>query len=133
MTFRSLSLSALLAASVSLPAAAEDVTLRYLASHGGLNAHELAQELGYFEGAGVAVENVGYASGGPESLIALAGGSVDVGSAATSAVLNSIVGGNDFVAAYATNGINEEAQSIFYVLEDSPIRSLATSRGRRSR
>lgn len=28
----------------STPAQTEDVTLRYLANHGGLNAHELAEE-----------------------------------------------------------------------------------------
>lgn len=109
---------------LSTAAHAEDVTLRYLASHGGLNAHELAEELGYFEGTGITLENVGYATGGPESLMALAGGSVEIGSAATSAVLNSIIGGNDFVAAYPTQGINDEVQSIFYVLEDSPIQGV---------
>lgn len=118
------------ATALTAPAWAEDVTLRYLASHGGVNAHELAQELGYFEGTGITVENIGYASGGPESLIALAGGSVDIGSAATSAVLNSIIGGNDFIAAYPTNGINAQVQSIFYVLEDSPIQTIADLEGR---
>ena len=77
-----------------------DVTIRYLASQGRLNAHELAAELGYFEGTGITLENVGYAQGGPASLVALAGGSVELGSAATAAVLNSIAAGNDFVAAY---------------------------------
>ncbi|WP_231559051.1 ABC transporter substrate-binding protein [Paracoccus sp. PAMC 22219] len=56
--------------------------------------------------------------------MALAGGSVEIGSAATSAVLNSIIGGNDFVAAYPTQGINDQVQSIFYVLEDSPIQGV---------
>ena len=109
---------------LSTAAQAEDVTMRYLASHGGLSAHELAWELGWFEGTGITLENVGYASGGPESLMALAGGSVEIGSAATSAVLNAIIGGNDFVAAYPTQGINDEVQSIFYVLEDSPIQGI---------
>lgn len=113
-----------LAVLLSTAAHAEDVTLRYLGSHGGLNAHELAWELGYYEGTGITLENIGYATGGPESLMALAGGSVEIGSAATSAVLNSIIGGNDFVAAYPTQGINNEVQSIFYVLEDSPIRGI---------
>ena len=119
-----------LALLLSGAAQAEEVTLRYLASHGGLSAHELAQELGYFDGTGITLENVGYASGGPESLMALAGGSVEIGSAATSAVLNSILGGNDFVAAYPTQGINDQVQSIFYVLEDSPIRGIADLPGR---
>ena len=117
-------ISLALSTTLTAPAWAEDVTLRYLASHGGIAAHELAQELGYFDGTGVTVETVGYASGGPESLMALAGGSIEIGSAATAAVLNSIIGGNDFVAAYPTNGINDQVQSIFYVLEDSPIQSV---------
>lgn len=101
-----------------------DVTIRYLASHGSPSAHEIAAELGYFDGTGITLENVGYSTGGPESLMALAGGSVELGSAATAAVLNSIAGGNDFVAAFPSNGINDEVKSIFYVLEDSPIQSI---------
>lgn len=109
---------------LSLTPAWADVNIRYLASQGGLSAHELAAELGYFDGTGITLENVGYAQGGPASLVALAGGSVELGSAATAAVLNSIAAGNDFVAAYPSNGINDEAQSIFFVLEDSPIKTI---------
>lgn len=121
-TFRTLALSTALGLTLS-PAWA-DVTLRYLSSQGGLSAFELADELGYFEGTGITFKNVGYAQGGPASIVALAGGSVEIGSAATAAVLNTIAAGNDFVAAYPSNGINDEAQSIFYVLEDSPIQSI---------
>lgn len=110
--------------------AAEEVKFRYLASQGGLSAHEFAAELGYFDGTGITIENVGYATGGPASLIALASGDVEIGSAATSAVLNSIIGGNDFVAAYPSNGINDEVQSIFYVLEDSSIRDIKDIAGK---
>lgn len=133
MTFhsRKLALSAALAIALSGSAfAAEEVKFRYLASQGGLSAHEFAAELGYFDGTGITIENVGYATGGPASLIALASGDVEIGSAATSAVLNSIIGGNDFVAAYPSNGINDEVQSIFYVLEDSPIRGIKDIAGK---
>lgn len=109
---------------------AEEVTLRYLTEHGGVSAHELARELGYFDNTGITFENVGYAGGGPESLFALASGSVDIGSAATPAVINSIASGNDFVAAYPTNGINDETQSIFHTLEDSPIKSVKDLAGK---
>jgi ABC-type nitrate/sulfonate/bicarbonate transport system substrate-binding protein len=122
ITLRTLALTTALGLTIS-PACA-DVTIRYLASQGGLNAHELAAELGYFDGTGITLENIGYAQGGPASLVALSGGSVELGSAATAAVLNSIAAGNDFVAAYPSNGINDEAQSIFYVLEDSPIKTI---------
>ncbi len=125
MTFlRSLTLGTALASGLAAGASAEDVTIRYLTSQGGLSAHELASELGYFDGTGITFDNLGYASGGPETLMGLAGGSLDLASAATPAVLNSIAGGNDFVIAYATNGINDDVQSIFYVLDDSPIQSI---------
>lgn len=133
MTFhsRKLLLSAALSLALSGTAfAAEEVKFRYLASQGGLSAYELAAELGYFKDTGITIENVGYATGGPASLIALASGDVEIGSAATSAVLNSIIGGNDFVAAYPSNGINDEVQSIFYVLEDSPIREIKDIAGK---
>ena len=114
----------LLTVTLSTPAlSADTVTFRYLASQGGVSPHELAEELGYFKDLGIQLENVGYAQGGPASLFALAAGSVDLGSAATAAVINSIAGGNDFVAAYPSNGINDQVQSVFYVLEDSPIKS----------
>ncbi|MFP5076438.1 ABC transporter substrate-binding protein [Rhizobium sp. YIM 134829] len=114
----------------SIAQAADSVTLRYLASQGGLSAYELAEELGYFKDTGVKIENVGYAAGGPASLIALASGDVEIGSAATSAVLNSIAGGNDFVAAYPSNGINKEVQSIYYVLDNSPIKTIKDLAGK---
>ncbi|WP_438750059.1 ABC transporter substrate-binding protein [Pararhizobium sp. O133] len=133
MTFhpRHLLLSAAIAVGLAAPAAAADeVKLRFLASQGGLSAHELAAELGYFDGTGVTLENIGYAAGGPASLIALASGDVEIGSAASAAVLNSIIGGNDFVAAYPSNGINSDVQSIFYVLEDSPIKDIKDIAGK---
>jgi ABC-type nitrate/sulfonate/bicarbonate transport system substrate-binding protein len=120
---RTLTLAAMLSGSAHL-ALAEAVTLRYLPSRGGLAPHELAAELGYYDAAGLTLENLGYASGGPETLLALAGGSADIGSAATPAVINAIAGGNAFVAVYPTNGINDTVQSIFYVTEASPIRSI---------
>lgn len=135
---RSLGLGAVLALGLSaagLPSFAlaqspEAVKFRYLASQGGVSPHELAYELGYYKDLGVELENVGYAQGGPASLFALAAGSVDLGSAATSAVINSIAGGNDFVAAYPSNGIDDQVQSVFYVLEDSPIKSIADIAGK---
>lgn len=127
---RKLLLSAAILFGLTGAASAEDVKLRYLASQGGLAAHELAAKLGYFDGTGVTVETVGYAQGGPASLFALASGDVEIGSAATAAVLNSIIGGNDFVAAYPSNGINNEVQSVFYVLDDSPIKGIKDIAGK---
>ena len=136
--FRTLSISTLVAGSLfaaGLPGTAfaqspETVKIRYLSSQGSISPHELANELGYFNGLGIEFENVGYAQGGPASLFALASGDVELGSAATAAVLNSIAGGNDFVAAYASNGINKTTESIFYTLEGSPIKSIKDLAGK---
>ena len=113
-----------------LAASPEPVEIRYLASQGSLSAHELANALGFFEGTGITFKNIGYAQGGPASLFALASGDVELGSAATSAVINSIASGNDFVAAYPSNGINKTTESIFYSLEGSPIRSIKDLAGK---
>ncbi|MGV3550006.1 ABC transporter substrate-binding protein [Rhizobium sp.] len=115
---------------VAFAAEPESVEIRFLASQGGLAAHELADALGYFKGTGITLKNVGYAQGGPASLFALASGDVELGSAATAAVLNSIAGGNDFVAAYPSNGINKGTESIFYSLEGSPIKSIKDLAGK---
>ena len=128
--FRTLLISTALGTSLAGAASAGDVTLRYLANHGSVAPHELAQELGLYDGTGVTTETTGFATGGPESLFALATGGVDIGSAATPAVINSIAGGNDFVAAYPTNGIGTEVQSIFMVLDGSPVRSIPDIAGK---
>ena len=117
-------------ASATFAAEPEQVTIRFLASQGGLAAHELADALGYFKDTGITLKDVGYAQGGPASLFALASGNVELGGAATAAVLNSIAGGNDFVAAYASNGINKTTESIFYSLDGSPIKSIKDLAGK---
>ena len=131
---RQLLVGGLLAAAVPSAAfgqaPASPVTLRYLSSRGGVNPHELADKLGYYKGTGVALQNLGYSAGGPESLFALASRGLDVGSAATAAVINSIAGGNDFVAAYPGSGLNKRVKSIFYVLEDSPIKTIRDIAGK---
>jgi len=130
ITFTPIIAAAALTLGLSGAALAEDVTLRFLTGHGGVSAHELAQELGYFEGTGITLEQVGYSGGGPESLFALASGSVDIGSAATSAVINAIASGNDFVAAYPINGISNDVQSVFHVLDTSPVTSIEDIAGK---
>jgi ABC-type nitrate/sulfonate/bicarbonate transport system substrate-binding protein len=44
--------------------------------------------------------------------------------------LNSVASGNDFIAAYASNGINKTTESIFYTLEGSPIHSIKDLAGK---
>lgn len=119
--FRTFAVAATFALGLVGTARAEDVTLRYLSNTGGLSPHELAKELGYFDGTGITLENVGVAGSGPETLVALAGGSVEVAGAAQAAIINSIAAGNDFVAAYPSNGIDDDVRSTFYVLDGNPI------------
>ncbi len=124
-------LSPALAETPPSPADASDpYTFRTLPSRGSVSAHELADALGYYEPYGIKVESKGFASGGPETLFGLAGGSIDLASAATSAVLNSIAGGNDFLIAYPSNGIQKGVESVFYVLDDSPIKTIEDLKGK---
>jgi ABC-type nitrate/sulfonate/bicarbonate transport system substrate-binding protein len=104
--------------------------MRYLGSIGSVGAHELAEHLGYFEGTGITFENVGSAGGGPESLFTLASGRTEIGGAATPAVINAIASGNDFVVAYPSNGIDAQTQSVFHVLDSSPIQSIEDLAGK---
>lgn len=115
---------------IASAAAPEPVVIRGLLSQGGLSAHELADALGYFQGTGIEIRSAGYAPGGPASLFALASNTIELGSAATAAVLNSIAGGNDFVAAYPSNGIDKTTESIFYAREGSPIRAIRDLAGK---
>lgn len=102
-------------------AAQADVTIRYMSSAGSVSSLELAEALGYFEGTGISFDSLGHATGGPETLMALASGTADIASPATAAGLNAIANGNDFSMVMPSNGINEQVQSVFYVLEDSPL------------
>lgn len=131
-----LTVSSLLLAllAVVLPAsvqANEPVAFRYLYVSGAIEAFELANELGYYKDTDVKLEPVGYSQGGPQSLFGVASGSTDVGSAATPAILNAIASGNDLVGVYPGNGINAVTKGNFYVLDDSPIKSIADLAGKR--
>lgn len=102
-------------------AATADVTIRHMTGAGSISALELADALGYFEGTGISFELLGHSTGGPETLMALASGNADIANPATAAGLNAIASGNDFRMVWPTNGINEQVQSAFYVLEKSPL------------
>lgn len=107
-----------------------DLAIRYLTSAGNVPAYELAEALGYYEGAGIELKRVGVTPGGPADLMGLAGGSVDVANSATSAVLNAIASGNDFVGLFPNSGIDQRVKSVFYVLEDSPIKHIEDIAGK---
>ena len=66
---------------------------RYLNDRGYVPPYEIADALGFFKGKGIRFESEGDSPGGPQSLAALASGSIDVAGAATPAMINAIAGG----------------------------------------
>lgn len=95
--------------------------IRYLSNAGSINASEIAAAKGWLQADGVVLESKGFSQGGPESLFAIASGSVDVAGAATAAVLNAISNGNDVIAVKPGGGLSKTVKSNFYVLAKSPI------------
>lgn len=102
---------------------AEDVTIRYLRYHGGVTAYEFAEAKGWLKENGIRLEAEGYAQGGPESLVALVSGSIDVGGAATTAVINAIANGAKIVGVSPNSGVSKTVNSKFFVLTDSPLKT----------
>lgn len=103
-----------------------DVTvIRYLTSHGNVTSFEVASALGWLKDKNIRIDSVGFTQGGPESLVALASGSVDIAGAATPAMINAIAGGAKILGVLPGDGIGEQAHSKFYVLDNSDIRSPA--------
>jgi ABC-type nitrate/sulfonate/bicarbonate transport system substrate-binding protein len=100
---------------------AEDVTIRYLTSHGDVTSYEVASALGWLKDKGLRLDSVGFTQGGPESLVALAGGSIDIAGAATPAIINALAGGAKILGIMPGDGVSEHAYSKFFVLADSPI------------
>lgn len=124
---------ALVVSCMPFAAAAQDydpVTINYLSFHGSVQAHELAEELGYFENTGITIKPQGYSTGGPESMMAMATGDIQVSVVATSAMLNAIANGYDVVATYPSQGMLGDVVSKFYVLEDSGINEIGDLAGK---
>jgi ABC-type nitrate/sulfonate/bicarbonate transport system substrate-binding protein len=105
------------------PNTKQEFTIRYLTTPTNVASYELAEELGYFKEKGIRLESVGTTFSGPETIIALDSGSVDLAGAATVAVINAIKGGSKFKSLYASNGVSREVYGNYYVLENSSIRT----------
>jgi ABC-type nitrate/sulfonate/bicarbonate transport system substrate-binding protein len=101
-----------------------DVTvIRYLTTRGNVSTFELADALGWLKDKGIKIESQGYTQGGPESLVAMASGSVDIAGAATPAIINAISGGAKILGVMPDGGVDKNVNSKFFVLIDSPINS----------
>jgi ABC-type nitrate/sulfonate/bicarbonate transport system substrate-binding protein len=103
--------------------AEQPTVIRYLSGYGYVATYEVADALGWLREKGLRLESVGYSQGGPESLAAMASGSVDLAGAATPAIINAIVGGAKILGVMPGGGINKSVQSKFFVLAGSDIKT----------
>jgi ABC-type nitrate/sulfonate/bicarbonate transport system substrate-binding protein len=99
------------------------VVIRYLNSRGNVATYEIADALGWLKDKGIKIESEGYSQGGPESLVAMASGSVDIAGAATPAIINAIVAGAKIFGVMPDGGVNQTVNSKFFVLADSDIKA----------
>jgi ABC-type nitrate/sulfonate/bicarbonate transport system substrate-binding protein len=99
--------------------AEQPTVIRYLAGNGYVATYEVAEALGWLREKGIRLESAGYSQGGPESLAAMAAGSVDLAGAATPAIINALAGGAKILGVMPSGGINKDINSKFFVLADS--------------
>lgn len=95
--------------------------IRHFTTHGNVAPFELADAKGWLAEKNIKLESQGYSQGGPESLTALAAGSVDLAGAATPAIINAIAGGAKFLAVLPSNGISKDVNGKFLVRSDSKL------------
>ncbi len=110
-------------APVRADADANTVVIRYQNDRGLVPGFELADALGFFKEKGIRIQSEGASAGGPQTLAALASGSIDVAGAATPAVINVIAGGAKILCIMPRAGINKDVNSKFFVLDSSPIKA----------
>jgi ABC-type nitrate/sulfonate/bicarbonate transport system substrate-binding protein len=102
---------------------ASPVVIRYLNDAGFVPSYEIADALGFLKETGIRLQSEGDSAGGPQALAALAAGSVDVIGAADPAIINAIAGGAKILAVLPRAGVGKDANSKFFVLNDSPIKA----------
>ncbi len=109
---------------------ASPVVIRYLNDRGYVPPYEIADALGFFKGKGIRFESEGDSPGGPESLAALASGSIDVAGAATPAMINAIAGGAKILCIMPRAGVSKDVNSKFFVLDSSSIKAAPDLKGK---
>jgi len=117
-------------ASAAAPEQNGVTVIRYLNGRGEVEVFEIAEALGLLKGTGIRIESVGYSQGGPESLVAMASGSVDIAGAATPAIVNAIAAGAKIIGVMPDGGVSEDVNSKFFVLAGSDIRSAKDIEGK---
>jgi ABC-type nitrate/sulfonate/bicarbonate transport system substrate-binding protein len=110
-------------APVRADADANPVVIRYQNDRGYVPPYEIADALGFFKEKGIRLESEGDSPGGPQSLAALASGSIVVAGAATPAMINAIAGGAKILCVTPRAGVSKEVNSKFFVLDSSSIKA----------
>ena len=108
---------------------ANPVVIRYQNDRGYVPPYEIAEALGFFKEKGIRLESAGDSPGGPQSLAALASGSIDVAGAATPAMINAIAGGAKILCVAPRAGVSKEVNSKFFVLDGSSINAATDLKG----
>jgi ABC-type nitrate/sulfonate/bicarbonate transport system substrate-binding protein len=104
--------------------------IRYLSSYGNVTTFEVAEALGWLREKGIRLESVGYSQGGPESLAAMASGSVDLAGAATPAIINAIAAGAKILGIMPSGAINKSINSKFFVPAGADIKTASDLKGK---
>ncbi len=102
------------------PGQLETLELRYQGNNGTIAPIELADDLGYL--APIRLNFVGSTVSGPHSIQAVVTGDTDFGGAFNGAVIKLIAAKVPIVAVVGYYGVDERRQSVFFVLEQSPLR-----------
>jgi ABC-type nitrate/sulfonate/bicarbonate transport system substrate-binding protein len=105
--------------------AGNDTVIRFMSDRGNVASYEIADALGWLKDKHIRIESEGFSQGGPESLVAMASGSVDVAGAATPAIINAIASGAAIVGVMPDGGVDKNVNSKFFVLADSDIKAPA--------
>ncbi|WP_437571812.1 ABC transporter substrate-binding protein [Sorangium sp. So ce542] len=99
----------------------ETLELRYQGNNGTVSPIELAEDLGYL--APVRLSFIGSTVSGPQSVQAVVTGDTDFGGAFNGAIIKLIAAKAPIIAVAGYYGVDEQRQSGFYVLNDSPLRA----------
>ncbi|KIF04116.1 ABC transporter substrate-binding protein [Streptomyces sp. RSD-27] len=96
-------------------------TLKYQGSVGAVTLPELAADLGFL--GGLTLEWVGNTISGPQDIQSAATGQIHFGGAFNGAIVKLAAGKAPIKAVISYYGVDQDAYSGYYVLEDSPIHS----------
>jgi ABC-type nitrate/sulfonate/bicarbonate transport system substrate-binding protein len=123
-------LIALSSGSAWADAGKKPVVIRFFSDHGFAFPYQFADALGYLKEKGIEIQSMGFSQGGPENIVGVNTGSVDIGGAATPAVINAVASGAPIIGVLPNGGESKTTNSKFFVLTDSPIKTAKDLKGK---